>query len=74
MWDRATDNGQDIVIVLCPECGHYCFMDYNGIWVCRHHFSVSRESNQFWCDGGEILWPGDARFVRIPRREPRGVA
>lgn len=76
MWDKATDEGQDIVVVFCPEegCRKYSFMDFNGIWTCRHHFNVGKESRRFWRDAdGEVNWPGDLKFERVPR-SPRGAA
>lgn len=67
MWE-APDAGQHIVLVKCSECLHHCFMDYNGIWACRHHFSVSRGVPiPPWRNGGEFLLAGDLRFVRASR-------
>jgi hypothetical protein len=74
-WDKATDEGQDIVVVRCPDCEHYCFMDFNGVWTCRRHFNVGKESRKFWLEpGGQINWPGDLKFERVPRRTPKGAA
>lgn len=73
MWEAASD-GQDIVLVKCADCQHYCFMDYNGIWSCRHHFSVGKTPNVPWCNGGECLRPGDAKFFSPSRKQPRGAA
>lgn len=54
---------QDIVIALCPECEHYGFMDYNGLWSCRRHLKLGK--NKFWNQpGGGLFWPGDLGFVR----------
>lgn len=64
MWEGAGD-GQDIVIVRCPECMHHGFMDYAGMWSCRRHMRERREPNKFWnAPGGEICWPGQLSFTR----------
>lgn len=73
VWEPASSS-QDIILVECAECGHYCFMDYNGIWSCRHHFSVGREPNIPWKNGGTWFRSGDIDFRRAPRVRPRGVA
>jgi hypothetical protein len=65
-WHGAAD-GQDIVLMLCAECGHHCFMDYNGFWACRHHRKYGWQNNKPWANGGELIWPGEAKFVRAPR-------
>lgn len=73
IWDKATDEGQDIVCVRCPDCGHYCFMDHAGVWTCRRHFDVGRESRPFWREpGGEFNRPGDLKFERAPRLKRGG--
>lgn len=66
-WENALP-GQDIVMILCPECGHHGFMDLEGIWSCRRHMRKQPEPNKFWTheDGG--LWrPGELPFTRAPR-------
>jgi len=70
-WENAID-GQDIVIVLCPECDHYGFMDLAGTWSCRRHMRVTPEPNKFWTAPNSGLYrPGDLAFERAPR-ERRG--
>lgn len=67
IWADAAE-GQDIVIVRCPECGHDGFMDLNGIWSCRRHMRVVPEPNKFWtAPGGALFRPGDLAFHRAPR-------
>lgn len=69
-WENAV-NGQDLVIVLCPECGYHCFMDLAGTWSCRRHMRVRTEPNKFWTDPEGGLWrPGDLPFKRAPRDRP----
>lgn len=68
VW-HGTSEAQDIVLVRCVECDHYCFMDYAGIWTCRHHIDIGKVPRKPWLNGGELLWPGrDATFTRAPRR------
>jgi hypothetical protein len=68
MWE-GTQEGQDIVVASCPECGRHGFMDYSGIWTCRYHLRVQRKPNKFWATpGGGLYWPGELSFVRVPRR------
>lgn len=65
-WSGTRDD-QDIVVARCPECEHYCFMDYNGLWSCRRHLRTQREPNKFWMTpGGALYWPGEIGFVRAP--------
>lgn len=69
-WENAID-GQDIVIVLCPECDHYGFMDLAGTWSCRRHMRVKPEPNKFWtAPGGGLFRPGELPFTRAPRERP----
>lgn len=71
MWEGALD-GQQPVIVLCPSCQHFGFMDFNGPWRCRRQCVNTR--NKFWTlPGGDIFWPGELTFVKAPRPE-RGQA
>lgn len=73
IW-HGTSDGQDIKLVRCPECNHYSFMDYSGIWICRHHPRVSEEPNKFFYQpGGELLDSGEVKFTRAPRRLKRGA-
>lgn len=59
---------QDIVIVRCPECDRYGFMDFAGYWTCRYHLRVQREPNKFWlAPGGGLYRPGELMFTRAPR-------
>jgi hypothetical protein len=72
VW-HGTKNEQDIVLVRCSACDHYCFMDYAGIWTCRHHIDVGKVPPKPWLNGGELLWPGrDASFIRAPRNRRSG--
>jgi hypothetical protein len=65
MWEGALDEQQP-VIVLCPSCQHFGFMDFNGPWRCRRQCVNTR--NKFWTlPGGDIFWPGEITFVRAPR-------
>lgn len=70
-WENAI-NGQDIVMILCPECDHHGFMDLAGTWSCRRHMRVRPEPNKFWTEPKGGLWrPGELPFTRAPR-EARG--
>lgn len=67
IWADAIP-GQDIVMILCPECGHHGFMDLNGLWSCRRHLRKHPEPNKFWTHEHGGLWrPGELRFTRAPR-------
>lgn len=69
-WENAI-NGQDIVLVLCPECEHHGFMDLAGVWSCRRHMRVHKEPNKFWTDpDGDLFRPGELPFARAPRGRP----
>jgi hypothetical protein len=66
-WEGVQE-GQDIVVVCCPECGRRGFMDYSGHWTCRYHVRVQREPNKFWvAEGGALYFPGELPFTRAPR-------
>jgi hypothetical protein len=66
-WENAI-NGQDLVLVLCPECGHHGFMDLAGVWSCRRHMRVRTEPNKFWTEPeGDLFRPGELPFTRAPR-------
>lgn len=69
-WHGTSDE-QDIVLLRCSVCKHYCFMDHAGIWTCRHHLDVgpgSKGKELWYGRDGELLWPGkDATFARAPR-------
>jgi hypothetical protein len=66
-WENAV-NGQDLVMVLCPECGHHGFMDLAGVWSCRRHMRVRPEPNKFWTEPeGDLFRPGELPFTRAPR-------
>lgn len=70
-WHGVRDD-QDIVIVRCPECEHWGFMDYDGAWGCRRYCRNGGE-NKFWTlPGGALYRPGDLRFTRAPRPPLRG--
>jgi len=72
-WEGTRDS-QDIVIVRCPECLHYCFMDYAGTWSCRHHLRTRKEPNKFWLAAeGDLLRPGELGFVRAPHPTKKGA-
>lgn len=67
VWE-AVDDSQQIVVASCPECGHHCFMDWNGVWACRHGCR-NGNVNKFWmldpvCG---VYWPGELEFVRARR-------
>jgi hypothetical protein len=48
MWHGALHT-QDIVLVRCPECEHFGFMDYAGTWSCRLHPKADWDKkNRFW--------------------------
>jgi hypothetical protein len=65
MWEAAAP-GSDPVIVLCPNCQHFGFMDYDGAWRCRRYCKT--KTNKFWNEpGGGIWWPGELPFIRAPR-------
>ena len=67
IWEGTRD-GQDLVMVMCPECEHYGFMDYAGLWSCRRHMKIKGEPNKFWQQpGGGLFWPGEMAFTRAPR-------
>lgn len=69
-WHGALDT-QDIVVIRCCDCDHYCFMDYAGIWSCRRHWREG-QTNKPWNNGGEFLRPNaDMKFTRAPRRAKR---
>jgi hypothetical protein len=68
-WEGAGE-GQDIVIVLCPECEHHGFMDMTGAWSCRRHLRRRKEPNKFWqADDGGLWYPGELAFKRAPRKQ-----
>ena len=70
-WHGARDD-QDIVIVRCPDCDNYGFMDYAGAWQCRQHMSPS--TRKFWNEeGGDYRSPGDLLFGRAPRPSRRAA-
>ena len=68
-WE-VTDGGQETVIVLCPNCDHYGFMDHAGTRWCRY---CNNAKKKFWYepDGG-IWWSGEIPFARAPRPERNG--
>jgi hypothetical protein len=71
-WEGTTP-AQDIVIVLCPNCGHFGFMDYTGPWRCRRY--CTNKTNKFWNEpGGDIFWPGELPFTQAPRPSRRRAA
>jgi hypothetical protein len=73
VW-HGTNALQDIVLVRCSECDHYCFMDYDGIWACRHHISVGKTPNCPWKNGGELLRSDrDAKFTCVSALRQRGA-
>lgn len=66
-WEHAI-TGQDIVMVLCPECGHHGFMDLAGTWSCRRHMRVRPEPNKFWTEPeGGLYRCGELPFKRAKR-------
>lgn len=66
-WEHAL-GGQDIVIVLCPECGYHGFMDLAGTWSCRRHMRIRKEPNKFWTEPtGDLYRPGELPFSRAAR-------
>lgn len=68
IWEGVLDK-QAPVIVLCPNCQHFGFMDFNGPWRCRR-YCPNKKTNKFWTEpGGDIFWPGEIPFVRAPRPE-----
>lgn len=70
VWENACER-QDIVVVACPNCQHFGFMDYAGAWRCRRY--CTNKTNKFWNEpGGGIWWPGELSFVRAPRPERKG--
>lgn len=72
-WEGALRT-QDIVIVRCPECEHYGFMDYAGTWSCRRHMRNRKEPNKFWlAEGGGLWYPGELPFTRTPRPKRKGA-
>lgn len=72
-WEGTRDS-QEFVIVLCPECEHYCFMDFAGTWSCRHHLRKRKEPNKFWlAEGGDLFRPGEMRFTRAPHPDRTGA-
>lgn len=74
VWHGTRDD-QDIVMALCPECGHYGFMDYAGVWSCRLHMRTRREPNKFWtADGGGLYRSGELPFTRAPRSGPQRIS
>lgn len=73
VW-HGTNALQDIVLVRCWECDHYCFMDYDGIRACRHHISKGMTPNSPWKNGGELLRSDrDAKFTRVSPPRQRGA-
>jgi len=66
MWDNALYQ-HDMVIICCPECHHFGWMDYAGVWRCPRGCRNGGE-NKFWSlPGGDIFWPGELPFKRAPR-------
>lgn len=66
-WEDAL-SGQDIVMVLCPECGHHGFMDLAGTWSCRRHLRERPEPNKFWTEPeGGLFRSGELPFTRVKR-------
>lgn len=69
VWEGALEK-QDPVLVLCPNCQHFGFMDYAAAWRCRRY--CKNETNKFWNEpGGDIFWPGELTFVKAPRPQRR---
>ena len=66
VWESVLPH-QSIVMVRCHECEHYGWMDFNGIWTCRHHFEVGKTPKRPCVNGGEFLYSGSFQFVRAPR-------
>lgn len=67
VWEGSIE-GQDPVVVLCPHCQYFGFMDYAGGWRCRQY--CKNKTNKFWNEpNGGIWWPGELPFVRAPRPE-----
>lgn len=66
-WEGVLDE-QQIVLVRCPECEHYGFMDFNGWWTCRRHVGVQPVPAKFWnAPGGALHWTGEVDFTRARR-------
>lgn len=63
MWEKSTELGQDVVIIRCRECGHYGFMDHNGLWSCRRHLRTDAEPKP-WLAPGALYSPGEIDFRR----------
>lgn len=73
VW-HGTSSLQDIVLVRCWECEHYCFMDYDGIRACRHHISVGKTPNAPWKNGGLFLRSDRSlKFTRVQYSPKRGA-
>jgi hypothetical protein len=73
VW-HGTSGLQDIVIVRCWECDHYCFMDYDGIRACRHHISKGKTPNAPWKNGGQLLRSDRSlKFTRVSPPRQRGA-
>lgn len=71
-WWEGARGDEDIVIVRCPDCEHYGFMDYSGWWTCRRHITVP--PRKFWADqGGGLYRPGELAFTRAPRPQRRAA-
>lgn len=70
-WHGARDD-QNIVIVCCPDCQHYGFMDIAGAWQCRRHRTTG--SRKFWLEAGGALYrSGEFLFSRAPRPAKRAA-
>ena len=70
MWE-GTDKGQDIVMVLCPNCQHFGFMDFAADRRCRRY--CKNKTKRFWTEpAGGIWWPEEMPFVRAPRPTRKG--
>lgn len=73
MWEGALSR-QDMVLMRCSECEHLVWMDYEGLWSCRHHLATNWAKNKPWRPDGALYRPDQLSFTRVPRPPSRGAA
>lgn len=70
-WEAAGSD-RNIVMMLCPRCERFGFMDFNGPWRCR--YGCESLINKFWeAPGGGDFISGELDFFKAPRPFGRGA-
>lgn len=65
-WENP-NNGVDLVVVLCPECHEFGWLDLKRVWRCPRGCRNGGE-NKFWkLPGGHLYHSGGLPFERAPK-------